>query len=66
MSVFHLVPASHLMDLHSVAVAVAVAVAAATTVQGSVRQRMRSLSGRVMAFVSDSTLSFTSSATPQG
>ena len=62
MSVFHLVPASHLMDLHSVAVAVAVA----TTVQGSAMQRMRSLSGRVMAFVSDSTLSFTSSATPQG
>lgn len=62
MLVFHSVLASHWMDSHSVAVAVAVA----TTVQGSARQRMRSLSDRVMAFVSDSALSFTSSATPQG
>ena len=50
------------MDSHSVVVAVIVV----ATVQGSARQRMRSLSDRVMAFVSDSTLSFTFSVTPQG
>ena len=61
MLAFHWVPASHLMDSHSIAVAIA----AATIVQGSATQRMRSLSDRVMAYVSDSTLSFTSSATPQ-